>query len=332
MQLGGSTWNASVQRGHVTTAGVPGVRVASVSRLTGELASVILAYDGSDFDSDATLTLTVAPAATSHTAAVSASVPVTAVVEQAPGRVTGVSVSPGPGSLTVSWNAAPGADGYKVQWRTDSQSFDSSRQSAVPGGATTSHTIPRLDGEAAYTVRVIATRSKAPADGLPSEARTATTLPAHAIVSATDPSPLTETNLDGATLTVDLLDYDGWARRMTDGQFAASGVPGVRVTGVTRVSDQRATVTVSYDGSDFDSDAVLRVEFYRAHRSIGTVTAAVRVAAVVEAPPGRVQNLRLTSGPLRIEARWDAVPDADGYVLQWKGPVHRITTPAANSR
>ena len=35
-------------------------------------------------------------------------------------KVTGVIVTPGVGELSVSWNAVPGADGYKVQWTRNS--------------------------------------------------------------------------------------------------------------------------------------------------------------------------------------------------------------------
>ena len=55
---------------------------------------------------------------------------------QPPGQVTGVTVTPGIGALTVSWNAVAGADGYKVQWRSGGQSFGSARQRVVGSSVT----------------------------------------------------------------------------------------------------------------------------------------------------------------------------------------------------
>ena len=94
-----------------------------------------------------------------------------------PGKVTGVTVTPGVGRLAVSWTAVSGADGYKVQWKSGSQAYDSSRQQVISSGSTTSSTIPDLDGGTAYSVQVIATATGAD-DGDPSDTKTGTpTLP-----------------------------------------------------------------------------------------------------------------------------------------------------------
>ena len=76
-------------------------------------------------------------------------------------QVTGVNlVADGPNQLTVTWNQAAGATGYKVQWRTGRQDWDAaSRQRAVTGGDTLTDTIPDLEGSVSYSVRVIATGS-----------------------------------------------------------------------------------------------------------------------------------------------------------------------------
>ena len=86
---------------------------------------------------------------------------------QAPEQVTGVMVIEGEEELSVSWDAVSGAGGYKVQWKTDSQQFDSSRQHTITNGATTSYTISNLLPEREYVVRVIATKSDAD-DAMPS--------------------------------------------------------------------------------------------------------------------------------------------------------------------
>ena len=87
-----------------------------------------------------------------------------------PGQVTGVTVTEQVRQLAVSWNAVTGADRYKVQWKSATQSYDASREAAVTG---TSHTIPNLTAGMEYTVRVIATRKDA-ADNPPSAEVTGT--------------------------------------------------------------------------------------------------------------------------------------------------------------
>ena len=92
-----------------------------------------------------------------------------------------MTVTPGVGRLAVSWTAVSGADGYKVQWKSGSQAYDSSRQQVISGGTTTSSTISDLAGGTAYSVQVIATAAGA-ADGDPSDTKTGTpTLPAISI-------------------------------------------------------------------------------------------------------------------------------------------------------
>lgn len=85
----------------------------------------------------------------------------------APGAPTVTAV---PLALEVAWDAVRLADAYKVQWKSAGQDFDASRQAVTTG---TSYTIPDLDPDTAYTVRVIATRTVA-GDGPPSASATGT--------------------------------------------------------------------------------------------------------------------------------------------------------------
>ena len=82
--------------------------------------------------------------------------------ESPPAQVTGLVLTPGGGSLAASWSKVTGADGYKVQWKSGSETFADAagdgRQAAIASGTTTSHTIPSLTDGVSYTVRVIATR------------------------------------------------------------------------------------------------------------------------------------------------------------------------------
>ena len=92
-----------------------------------------------------------------------------ATTDAAPlGQVTGVNLTPSDGALTVGWTAVNGATGYKVQWKSGGESYNTgSRQATVPSGSTTNHTIGNLANGTEYTVRVIATKTGAN-DGPPS--------------------------------------------------------------------------------------------------------------------------------------------------------------------
>ena len=83
-------------------------------------------------------------------------------------QVTGVEVEPGNARLAVSWTAVGNATGYKVQWKSGSENYDTTdRQATIASGSTTSHTITGLANATWYTVRVSATRTGA-SEGPPS--------------------------------------------------------------------------------------------------------------------------------------------------------------------
>ncbi len=79
---------------------------------------------------------------------------------------TQVSVTPGEGTLVVSWVAVSGATGYKVQWKSGDEDYSSARQVVITDGATTTYTIAGLLGDREYTVRIIPTRAAADDDPL----------------------------------------------------------------------------------------------------------------------------------------------------------------------
>ena len=82
-----------------------------------------------------------------------------------PAPPTGVDITTeGNGELTVGWtapteNGGSAITGYKVQWKSGTQSFGSSRQHTTADGAATSYTIPSLTNGTLYTVRVLAVNS-----------------------------------------------------------------------------------------------------------------------------------------------------------------------------
>ncbi len=88
-------------------------------------------------------------------------------------QVSGVQVTPGEGTLAVSWTAVTDATGYKVQWKSGDEDYDEDARQAVIAEGTT-YTIENLIGGTEYTVRVIATNPDADDDGPASDAATGT--------------------------------------------------------------------------------------------------------------------------------------------------------------
>ena len=67
-------------------------------------------------------------------------------------RVTGLTVTPGDARLAVNWAAVDNATGYRVQWKSGGQDYNTgSRQ--VTAGTTTSQTITGLANGTEYTAR-----------------------------------------------------------------------------------------------------------------------------------------------------------------------------------
>ena len=107
-----------------------------------------------------------------------------------PGKTTGLTLTNTGASLGVSWTAVTGADSYKVQWKSSSDTgWDATNRQTT--SSTTSATIPSLTNNTAYTVRVAA--GNASGDGAWSDT-----------VTATPTVTLTASNVTatGATLTV----------------------------------------------------------------------------------------------------------------------------------
>ena len=85
------------------------------------------------------------------------------------GGVENVRVTPGVDSLTVTWDAVSGANGYRVQWKSGAENYPTAdRQGNTYGQATigdgniTTYIIENLLAGTLYTVRVIATQPGAP--------------------------------------------------------------------------------------------------------------------------------------------------------------------------
>ncbi len=220
----------------------------------------------------------------------------------APGRVSGVSVTPGAGQLSVSWNAATNADGYRVQWRSGAQDYDSSRQAAVTG---TTHTITGLAAGTQYTVRVISTRVNAD-DGTPSAEVTGT--------------PRAEP--PGRVSGVSVIFFR--AGQLSVSWNAATNADGYKVqwkSGAQSYDSSRQAVVTgtihTITGLAAGTPYTIRVISTRVNADDGTpspeVTGTPKAAA-----PGRVSGVSVTPGVEQLGVSWDAATNADGYRVQWR--------------
>ena len=241
-------------------------------------------YDGSDFDSNGTIAIQV-PAAihTGSTPLPTGTVTVAAVDETTPGQVMGVSVTAGTEQLTVTWTAVSGATGYKVQWKSGSEMYDTDSRQAESTG--TSHTITGLTGGTQYTLRVSATKTKAD-DGMFSTEATGTPRLGQVMGVMVTPGPgqlgITWTAVSGAT------NYQvQWK----------SGSEGYNNTRQAAASSNSYTIPNLTAGTEY----TLRV------RATGTPTGLAQVTGV-----------RVTAGTRQLQVTWNSAIGATGYKVQWK--------------
>ena len=230
-----------------------------------------------------------------------------------PGQVTGVRVTEGVESLTVSWDPVNDASGYKVQWKSGDEDYDpAGRQDTTtvtaddPG---TSHTIGDLIGGTEYTVRVIAIR---PADdGLPSEEKTGT--PRLGQVMGVTVTPRVN------SLAV------SWER--------VEGAGGYKVQWKSGDEDydpdsRQDTTTVTAD--DFGTNHIIRNLIGGAEHTVQVIATKAGdpdangdpsrpATGTPRAPqPGQVTGVRVTEGVEFLAVSWAPVSDASGYKVQWK--------------
>ena len=97
---------------------------------------------------------------------------VRASANTAPAKVTGVTVTNQTGRLQVNWTVISGADGYRLEWKSGTQDYGTSRQILETDGTTAGRVIYPLYGGTAYTVRVTAFENNSngpPSYGPPSD-------------------------------------------------------------------------------------------------------------------------------------------------------------------
>ena len=207
----------------VTVAGHAGTEVlpapttltfTSTTWNTPQPVTVTAADDTDTANDEVTLTHSAASTDSAYDAIVIGGVTVT-VEDNDTAQVTGVMVAPGNARLTVGWAAVANATGYEVQWKSGGQSYNTSdRQATVASGSTTSHTLPGLANDTAYTVRVRATRTGAN-DGPYSDEAMATPKAAGVTVS--------DDGADGDRGGHDRRQLHGGARQPADGERRGDG-------------------------------------------------------------------------------------------------------------
>ena len=172
------------------------------------------------------------------------------------GQVTGVTVTPGIETLVVSWNAVTGATGYKVQWKSATETFGEERERVVVDGTATTHTIANLTAGTLYSVRVIATRSSAH-EGPRSAVVTGTPL------TAPLPSELL-TGGDVATIDLASLFANGrdepltYAAESSDPTLITVTLDGSKLSIVSNEDGKEGVATVTVTATDVDGVTMQR--------------------------------------------------------------------------
>ena len=193
-----------------------------------------------------------------------------------PGQTWGVNVTfKGNGVLAMGWQApqndgGSAITGYKVQWKSGSQSFgDPSREHTTTGASVTAYIITGLTNGTEYTVRVIAVNAFG--DGPPSSEKTATPVgppDAPPNVQASGNAELTVTwdapndggsGITGYTVQLKLSSISGWPSGSVT-ERTLTGTPPARshtFTGLTNGTEYtvRVKATNIHGDSDWSDEA-----------------------------------------------------------------------------
>ena len=307
--------------------GIPGLTIDVVDRFydretdryARDRVEVRLRYDGTDFDADGTLAVTVKAAAHGGGADLATgTVPVTATQEATDAALGGLTLSSGTlapafagGATTYTANVAATVNALTVtatasdanaSITVDGRAVASGRAShavalSAPGGSTAvAVVVTAEDGATSRTYTVTVSRA---AGSAPSAA-----------ITATSPSALTEKNLHGAKVTVSLTGVLFVAGLPDPDHFelVAVSASGLAVDGVERIPDDsagghrrdRVEVRLRYDGTDFDADGTLAVTVKAAAHGGGAdlTTGTVAVTATQEATDAALGGLTLSPGTL----------------------------------
>ena len=229
--------------------------------------------------------------------------------QQPPGQVTGVMVSAGVGQLAVTWTVVTGATGYRVQWKSGGQDYNTGDRQATATG--TSYTITGLTAGTPYTVRVTATN--AAGAGTPSAEATGTPRAANMQPTAADDPATTPEDPDSA-VPIDVLANDTDPDSGTTLIVASVTQP---ANGVVRIDADRGGVTYT-PNPDFNGEDTFT---YTADDQSGaanaraTATVTVTVNPVADAPVAGDDSAATGIDTAVVIRVLDNDADADGDTL-----------------
>ena len=273
LTLSGGTYERSSFRirDAIMVSGISGATVGTfgVDRVSDTEITVELEFNG-DFDTDATLTFTVGAGAIANYsgAAFTAQVPVSAstesLVASTAASLTEATLDGSVVTLTLSG---------RTYERFSFRIRDAVTVSGIPGVTVGTFDVDRVS-DTQVTVELtfggnintnstltftVAAGAIANYSGTAFTAHIPVTSGSESLVAATE-APLTESTLDESivTLTLSGRNYEDSSFRIRDA-VTVSGISGVTVGtfDVDRVSDTQVTVELTFDGTDFDTDATL---------------------------------------------------------------------------
>ena len=290
---------------------------------TAQTITVTAGDDADTTDDSVTLTHSAASTDTGYSGIAIDEVEVT-VSDNDTARVTGLTVTPGDARLAVNWAAVDNATGYKVQWKSGGQDYNTGdRQFTIPSGTTTSHTITSLANGTEYTVQVSATRTGAN-DGPPSaEVQGTPAVPTAAGVTVSKTAlTVTEQDTTGGSYTV-ALDTEPTANvTVTVAGHAGTDVtpdPGTLTFTMSNWDTaQTVTVTAGDDTDTTDDSVTLTHSAASADSGYGGIAIDEVEVTVSDNDTARVTGLTVTPGDARLAVNWTAVDNATGYKVQWK--------------
>ena len=257
--------------------------------------------------------------------------------ESPPAQVTGVRLTPGQGALTVDWTAVPGATGYKVQWKSGTETFadaaTDSREAVISSGSTTSHVISSLTDGTTYTVRVIATRSGAPSDGAASSE--VTRAPGTPTLSIADASAtegdaveftVTLSPAAAADVTVQYATTDGTATSDSsdpDGADFTAPASGAELTISAGSTSGTISIATGDDTVDEDDETfTVTLSSPSSNAGLGTARSATGAIENDDASAAEISAVQFSNAPsdgvyglgdvIEVSVTFDAAVDATG--------------------
>ena len=312
--------------GHSSTDVTPAPATLTFTNQNWETAQTVTVTAGNDADTaNDTVSLTHSAAGTdSDYNGISITGVTVTVNDNDTAQVTGVMVAQGNAQLVVNWTAVGNATGYKVQWKSGGQSYNTStRQATIASGSTTTHTIASLTNDTEYTVRVTATRTGFN-DGPPSAEMTGTpAAPAAAGVTVSETVlTVTEEDATGDTYTV-VLDSEPTANVVvTVGGHSGTDVTPtpatLTFTNLNWETAQTVTVTAGNDADTANDTVSLTHSAASTDSDYSGISIAGVTVTVNDNDTVQVMDVMVEPGDTELVVEWTAVNNATGYKVQWK--------------